>query len=64
MQTQVVGVNDVNAAIIPFSEGSNILREQDMKGNPVTHHITDRCTLMLSKTLLGACMTKLLSLDN
>ena len=39
---QVVGVNEVNEAIIPFTEASHILREQDMKGNPVTHHITDR----------------------
>ena len=39
---QIVAVNEVNEAIVPFSEPGNILREQQMKGNPLTHLITDR----------------------
>ena len=39
---QVVGVNEVNEEVVPFSEANQILREQDMKGNPLTHLITER----------------------
>ena len=39
---QIVAVNDVNEAIVPFTEPGNILREQHMKGNPLTHLITAR----------------------
>ncbi|KAL3136265.1 hypothetical protein ABBQ32_007272 [Trebouxia sp. C0010 RCD-2024] len=38
----IVAVNELNEVIVPFSEGSNILREPDMKGNPLTHLISDR----------------------
>ena len=39
---QIVGVNEINEEVVPFSEAGHILREQDMKGNPLTHLITDR----------------------
>ena len=39
---QVVGVNEINEEVVPFSEAGHILREQDMKGNPLTHLITNR----------------------
>ena len=42
---QIVAVNEVNRSIVPFSEADQILREQDMKGNPLSHHIDDRSAL-------------------
>ena len=39
---QIVAVNEANEAIVPFTEPGNILREQHMKGNPLTHLITHR----------------------
>ncbi len=38
---QIVGVNEVNEEVVPFSEANQILTEQDMKGNPLTHLITE-----------------------
>ena len=40
--SQIVAVNEVNEEVVPFSEANQILREQDMKGNPLTHLISDR----------------------
>ncbi|KAL0046372.1 hypothetical protein WJX82_010636 [Trebouxia sp. C0006] len=37
----IVGVNEVNEEVVPFSEANQILTEQDMKGNPLTHLITE-----------------------
>ena len=48
---QIVAVNEVNEAIVPFTEPGNILREKDMKGNPLTHLITDR------SACLPACLS-------
>ncbi len=40
--SQIVAVNEVNEEVVPFSEANQILREQDMKGNPLTHLISER----------------------
>ena len=52
-----MGVNEVNEEIVRFSEASQIVREQDMKGNPLTHLITQR----LAGTLGGLCLSMCLS---
>lgn len=51
---QIVAVNELNEVIVPFSEGSNILREPDMKGNPLTHLISDRSACLVH---LSACLS-------
>lgn len=53
---QIVGVNEVNEEVVPFSEANQILREQDMKGNPLTHLITER-----SAGGWGVCVPKCVS---
>ncbi|KAL3152922.1 hypothetical protein ABBQ38_012226 [Trebouxia sp. C0009 RCD-2024] len=47
----IVAVNEVNEAIVPFSERGNILREPDMKGNPLTHLISDSAREAHQKSL-------------
>ncbi|KAL0030547.1 hypothetical protein WJX79_003580 [Trebouxia sp. C0005] len=47
----IVGVNDINEEVVPFSEASQIIREQDMKGNPLTHLITERARASHKRTL-------------
>lgn len=62
---QIVGVNDINEEVVPFSEASQIIREQDMKGNPLTHLITERshpppCVFKSVSVCLSACIYRLL----
>ncbi len=54
---QIVGVNEVNEEVVPFSEANQILREQDMKGNPLTHLITERSSGGLECLFLCMCLS-------
>ncbi len=58
---QIVGVNEVNEEVVPFSEANQILREQDMKGNPLTHLITQRSAGPLGGLCLSMCLSVCLS---
>jgi len=54
---QIVGVNEVNEEVVPFSGAHQILREQDMKGNPLTHLITERSAAALGGLCLSLCLS-------
>lgn len=56
-----MAVNEVNEAIVPFTEPGNILREQHMKGNPLTHLITDRSASLLHPLPVCAPVSVLVS---